>query len=53
MVAAEYGHLDIIKELVKAGVDINVKNKDNKTALDLAKEKVRTEIVQYLESLNK
>ena len=37
MNASYNGHLKIVKFLIENGADINIKNNDGKTALDLAK----------------
>lgn len=36
MIAAKYNRIDIVKTLLAAGADKNLKNKDGKTALDIA-----------------
>ncbi|MES0489411.1 MAG: ankyrin repeat domain-containing protein [Leptospirales bacterium] len=50
MLAAKYGHLDIVILLVEKGAIIDYKNPDDdKAALDYAKEKKYKKIVSYLE----
>ena len=48
MYAAEKGHIEIVKLLLDHGADINAKDKDGKTALDLARENNKEKIVEYL-----
>ena len=48
MTACLDGHIEIVKELVKAGADVNIKNTADETALKIAKEKGHTEIVKLL-----
>ena len=37
MVAAGKGRIDAVKALIEAGADVNAKNSEGKTALDVAK----------------
>ena len=48
--AARNGHLEIVKYLVYQGADVNLKNNEDKNALDLAKKRENQEIVTFLES---
>jgi ankyrin repeat protein len=48
--AARNGHLEIVKYLVSQGADVNLKNNEDKNALDLAKKRENQEIVAFLES---
>ena len=48
MYASEYGEIDGVKLLLKAGADSSLKDKENKTAEALAKEWEHTEIVNLL-----
>ncbi|XP_051154847.1 putative ankyrin repeat protein RF_0381 [Leptopilina boulardi] len=46
--AAEYGHIDIVKYLIESGYsNNNVKNSNNKTALDLALLNNQLDVVKY------
>jgi len=47
------GRLDIVKLLVERGADVNAKNGDGKTPLDLAREKKYWDIVYFLEKAAK
>jgi ankyrin repeat protein len=50
--AAEYGRVRTVKHLVeKHNVDIHKRNRDGKTALDLAEGNDRTECADYLRAL--
>ncbi len=49
MLAVESGSERMTVLLVERGADLKVKNKDGKTALDLAREKRHGAIVDYLE----
>jgi hypothetical protein len=54
MYAAEQGHLETVKMLVlKLGVNPDTKNKDDKTAADLAKAAGHTQIVKFFEDYKK
>ena len=44
------GQKDVVETLLKAGANINIKDKDGKTALDYAKEKGFTKIAEILKS---
>ena len=50
MRAEEKGHDEIVKVLIKAGADVNVKNDDGDTALMRAEEKGHDEIVKILKA---
>lgn len=45
-------NLDVVKTFIKLSVNPNIKNDENKTPLQLAKEKNNTEIVDYLQSIS-
>lgn len=45
-IAAEEGHVYVVAELLKAQADVNVRDKDGKTALDLAECNGKEEIVK-------
>lgn len=47
--AAMFGNLPVVKQLVAAGSDINWKNQDGWTALQVAKQQNFTSVVDYLE----
>jgi hypothetical protein len=51
MWAAEGGLVEIVRMLIRQGVDIHVRDSYRQTALDLAKQKNRTNIVHLLESI--
>ena len=46
--AARGGHVDAVKVLLAKGVDINHKSEEGRSAMDLAKEKRRKEVVELL-----
>lgn len=46
--AALFGHLPIVKELILAGSDLMIKNQDNLTALQVAKQQKYIYVVEYL-----
>ena len=48
MMAATRGHLNVAKSLIKHGADVNVVNKQNKTALTLAMERHCSAFVKLL-----
>jgi ankyrin repeat protein len=48
--AARNGHLEVTKYLVSQGANVNLKNNEDKDALDLAKERKNQEIVAFLKS---
>ena len=50
MYFSKTGNKDIVELLLKAGADVNIKNKDGKTALMLAQENNNTAIVELLKS---
>ena len=47
--ALAHNNMKIVKILAEQGADINIKNNEGMTALDVAKKE--TEIIEYLESL--
>ncbi|KUJ18532.1 ankyrin [Mollisia scopiformis] len=49
--AAEGGHLDVVRELVKEGAEVSFEDQDNFTAKDLAYRRGHSEIVSLLEPL--
>jgi ankyrin repeat protein len=49
-IAAIFGHLPVIQELVWAKADVNITNNCKKTALDLAVDNNQTEIVKFLQN---
>ena len=49
-IAALHGHAPCVEALLKAGADARLKDKRGITALDLAKETKRTEVIALLES---
>jgi hypothetical protein len=51
--AANNGHLEIVRFLISQRADIEAKNNEDETALDLAKERKHQEIVAFLESSEK
>ena len=48
--AAENGDVAEVKELIKAGADVNAKTDDGRTALSAAKERGNTNIVKLLKA---
>ena len=46
--AVDYGKVDAIAALIKAGADVNAKDKGGKTSLDVATEKKHTDVIQLL-----
>lgn len=52
MYAAKYNRLAMAKDLVKAGVQIRVRNSDKQSALDFAKKYERKEFIAYIKSFN-
>jgi ankyrin repeat protein len=48
-IAAKFGYLPVVQELVSAKADINITNGCKKTALDLAVENNRAEVVKFLQ----
>ncbi len=44
---------DVVKFLVDNGADLSIKNKNGKTVLEVEKDNGHTEVVEFLESLNK
>ncbi len=49
MLSSLNGHLEIVKELTKAGANINAKDYHGRTALNIAERRHSTKIVQFLE----
>ena len=49
MIAAQNGHTEIVKYLLKKGANVNLRDNDGETALGAAKGKGYTDIVQLLE----
>jgi ankyrin repeat protein len=49
-IAARNDHLEVVKYLVYQGADVNLKNNEDKNALDLARKRGNREIVAFLES---
>ena len=49
MIASSEGHIEIVQYLIKKGTLVNATNKDGKTALDIARDRNSTEVVEYLE----
>lgn len=49
MMAAERGNMDILRILVDAGADVGGKNKDGETAIDLAQQKNKKQVVEFLQ----
>ena len=47
--AAGKGHADIVKLLVEAGADLNVRADRAKTPLDIARDKGHVEVIRYLQ----
>ena len=48
-VACMKGHIDVVKALIENGADVNIKDGDIKTGLDIAREKNHLEITELLE----
>ena len=44
--AAEYVNLEIVQFLIESGADVNIKNNDGKTALDLAETEEIKEVLK-------
>lgn len=51
MYAAQNGHLDTVKFLILAGANPDVKDREGKTALELAGENRHDDVVDYLKSI--
>ena len=51
MWAALHGHLEVVKLLLQHGADLNKKNIDGKTALDIAKLQKHISVINYLSGL--
>ena len=50
MYASMEGHTEIVRQLLAAGANPHLRNNSGQTALDLAREGWRTEIVRLLEA---
>jgi ankyrin repeat protein len=48
--ASQYGHLEVARLLITHGADINAKNHDGQTAIDIAEENDKKNIVELLRS---
>jgi len=48
LVAAEAGHLDVVKMLVAEGADMSIRNYDRKTIFDLAMRHNNNSLLHYL-----
>ena len=48
MGASDNGYIEIVKELIKAGANINIKDKYSNTALDYAREEEYDDIIKLL-----
>jgi ankyrin repeat protein len=46
--AALFGNLPVIKQLIAAGCDPSIKNQDNLTALQIARQQKNYAVVEYL-----
>lgn len=44
-----FGHLPVVKQLIAAGSDISLKNRDGLTPLQVARQQNYTSVVEYLE----
>jgi ankyrin repeat protein len=53
MFAAQGGHTDVVKALLDANAEVDVQNKNGETALDLAMQNDRKEIVNLLQEVGK
>jgi ankyrin repeat protein len=52
MTAVSHNKIEAVKLLLKNGADVNLRNKDGKTAIDIAREKGFNEILQVLKAAN-
>jgi ankyrin repeat protein len=50
MMASGGGHPEIVKMLLRAGADVNMKAVEGETALSVAKEEGHSEVVQLLKA---
>jgi len=48
MLASENGHMEVVKVLLAAGADVNVKSRTGNTALSQATEQGHSEIIELL-----
>jgi ankyrin repeat protein len=48
--AAHSGHTDVVKELIRHGADPTLKNNENKTAADIARENGHDGLIKTLEN---
>ncbi len=48
MICCFYGDIERVKQLLKDGVDLNIKNEHGYTALDLAIDRKRLDITNYI-----
>ena len=48
MVASSKGYMDMVKMLLEEGAEIEAKNNDGQTALDLAEKNGHTKVVDFL-----
>lgn len=46
--AATFGKLDVVTYLAESGADVNIKNKEGKSALDMAYINGKSEVIAYL-----
>lgn len=50
-IAAAKGHVETVKLLLEKGADASIKNKDDETALDIARKRNQSDVVQLLQNL--
>jgi ankyrin repeat protein len=51
-IAAEYGHIEIALALIKAGANIEAKDNENKTPLQIAAENGKNEFIKIVNEIN-